>query len=54
MSYTSEGLSRIRAIDFERGVRDCKEGVPHRAGQGIMYNRGYNAQKQLNPTGEDQ
>jgi len=32
------------AGDFIRGQRDCKEGKPHKSGQGSDYDRGYSSQ----------
>ena len=50
MSYTGEQRAKRNMDDFgrfKRGVRDCRDGVPHRAGQDIMYDRGYSAQYQI-------
>lgn len=33
--------------DFINGQRDCREGVAHAAGKSAAYDRGYNAEYQL-------
>jgi len=33
--------------DFLRGQKDCKDGKPHKSGQGEDYDRGYSAQYEL-------
>lgn len=39
----SEAIDII-ADDFLRGQRDCKGGMPHKAGQSESYDRGYGAE----------
>lgn len=36
----------FNADDFLKGQKDCKEGIPHKAGKSEDYNRGYGAQYQ--------
>ena len=33
--------------DKERGITDCAEGIPHKAGQGDSYDEGYALQYEL-------
>jgi hypothetical protein len=34
----------IDANDYLRGMKDCQDGVPHKAGESADYDRGYSAQ----------
>ena len=34
-------------FDFIRGQADCREGIPHKAGQSESYDAGYSAEYQL-------
>jgi hypothetical protein len=34
----------MNADDFLQGQRDCMNGVPHKAGMPVDYDRGYNTQ----------
>lgn len=40
----TDAAVNINADDYLRGQRDCKDGIPQRAGQSPSYNRGYAAQ----------
>lgn len=37
----------MSANAYERGVTDCAEGIPHKAGQGDSYDEGYSMQYEL-------
>lgn len=34
-------------FEFTRGMADCREGIPHKAGQSESYDAGYSAEYQL-------
>jgi hypothetical protein len=39
--------SEIKVDDFYLGQRDCERGIPHKSGMSESYDRGYNAQYEL-------
>lgn len=40
-------MSEFNSYEFMRGQKDCRDGFPHREGQSESYDRGYDAQYQL-------
>lgn len=46
-SQIAEAACNYDVFDFIRGQTDCREGVPHKDGNGEGYDAGYAAQFQL-------
>lgn len=44
---SKEMMTGYDPFDFIRGQADCREGIPHKAGQSESYDAGYSAEYQL-------